>query len=98
VVAHPWLDAFDYGKRDGSADLDAMTAAGLDGIELWHPKQASPEVFAVIAEAVRRTGALPTPGSDDHSPNLEYVGTVGPAGPEAVALAARTRAAIARWR
>lgn len=58
VLAHPELyDSFDL--------LEELTGKGLDGVEVWHPRQTS-EASDRLAGYARQHGLLQTGGSDFH--------------------------------
>lgn len=62
VLAHPGL------LRKASW-IDVFARAGLEGIEVWHPKH-SPSVRAALIQAAGRLDLVPTGGSDYHGPNV----------------------------
>ena len=102
VVAHPWVQPYGRGsatKTKARRILDSLVAAGLDGIELWHPQQSDPAVSAELRAYAESRGLLLTAGSDDHTPDAGFVGTVLPPAAEAPALLERIlRAAADRRR
>ena len=62
VLAHPGL----------ARSLEAVSGyveAGLDGIEVWHPKHG-PGVQATCLELANRLGLVPSGGSDYHGPRV----------------------------
>jgi hypothetical protein len=71
VVAHPMLNL-------AEPEVDAVAAAGLDGIEVWHPKH-SQEQSRRLARMVQRLGLVATGGSDYHGPgrNRQEIASAG---------------------
>jgi 3',5'-nucleoside bisphosphate phosphatase len=68
VLAHPGRLPPDQRPRV----LQAALAAGIDGIEVWHP-QHDPALRDALADLVQRHGLLATGGSDyhgHHKPNI----------------------------
>ncbi len=61
VWAHPGKNIAKKGL------LDRMVAAGLGGLEAWHPNH-SPDLIAEIASQASRRGLVTTGGSDYHFP------------------------------
>lgn len=61
VVAHPLLNLADN-------QIEALAREGLDGIEVWHPKQ-DPGQRARLKRIADRHGLVSTGGSDYHGPN-----------------------------
>ena len=100
VVAHPWVQPYGRGnstKARAHRILDSLVAAGLDGIEIWHPQQNDPAVQSELRAYALPHNLLLTAGSDDHSADAGYIGSTLPPLAEAPALldrivtAARTR-------
>ncbi|MBC7814503.1 MAG: PHP domain-containing protein [Burkholderiales bacterium] len=60
VLAHPGL------LKDPASMIERLAPAGLDGIELNHPKN-SDEVREIVKRLTKRFGLLTTGGSDFHS-------------------------------
>lgn len=58
VLAHP-------GLYDSLAALPALVAAGLEGLEVFHPKHP-PETVATLERLAAAHGLVPTGGSDFH--------------------------------
>jgi predicted metal-dependent phosphoesterase TrpH len=101
VAAHPWVEPFDFGTADpamANAVIATLVEAGLDGLERWHPDQASTSAQALISDLCQRYGLIESAGSDDHRADLSALGRFGPTGPEALLALARLREAAARWR
>lgn len=87
VVAHPWISAYEEGKAGialGRQRLSAIIAAGVDALEIWHPSQDE-FARAELTTVVEANGLLVTGGSDDHSPDLRWLGTAVPHGAYAAA-------------
>jgi predicted metal-dependent phosphoesterase TrpH len=98
ILAHPWISPYDLGRRASGparALLMPLLAAGLDGLELWHPDQRDPAVAAEIAKVIADHGLLASGGSDDHTPDLGYLETMAPGDDIAVAALERLEQA---WR
>lgn len=85
VVAHP--GAFTEGDTLHEADLAPLVAAGLAGLEVFHPAhdQGLRSYFAGVAA---RLGLVATGGSDWHGPRGNRAGEAVEPGGEGVALAA----------
>lgn len=98
VVAHPWISPYERGGLEfaaARAALAPLLAAGLDGLELWHPDQRDAPAMAELADLAARHGLLVSGGSDDHTPGLIYLGSAVPAS----ATAARALEGLERaWR
>jgi hypothetical protein len=95
-VAHPWIEPYDFGRRDRTvarAMIAALAAAGLDGLERWHPDQVEGAVGRELARACRTHGLLSSAGSDDHRADLAAFGTALPAGIDGRPYLARLREA-----
>jgi predicted metal-dependent phosphoesterase TrpH len=71
VVAHPGQIRL---KQPGelAAFLASMRAAGLAGIEVWHPSH-DPDQRALVADLARRHDLLPSGGSDFHGDNKPHI-------------------------
>ena len=67
VLAHPGRSKGIYAIPATAADIAALAAAGLDGIEVFYPTHTA-EQRAFYAELARRHGLLVTGGSDSHGP------------------------------
>lgn len=97
IIAHPWPSAYDEGRTSmlaGRAVLAPIIAAGVDGVELWHPSQiADPAAFAEIASVASAHDLLVTAGSDDHSADLRWLGASSPLGADARRAIERLEAA-----
>ncbi len=76
VVAHPIFVPLQDGWAKGKRRLEHWAAAGLDGIEVFHPDQLGHALFADILGLTRALGLLVGVGSDDHSVDLGALGTV----------------------
>ena len=61
VVAHPVLNL-------PEGQVEALAGEGLDGIEVWHPKQDAGQ-RARLRRIADRLGLVSTGGSDYHGPN-----------------------------
>lgn len=68
VLAHPGRSKGIYAIPASEADIAAMVAAGLDGIEVFYPTH-SPEQRLFYADLAQRYGLLITGGSDSHGPH-----------------------------
>ena len=98
IVAHPWVQPYGRGrstKARARRILDSLVAAGLDGIELWHPQQSDPAVQAELLAYAGPRGLLLPAGSDDHSPAAGLIGTVAPGRAEGMAMLDRILRAAA---
>jgi predicted metal-dependent phosphoesterase TrpH len=62
VLAHP-------GLLRNAFWIDVFARAGLEGIEVWHPKH-SPSTRATLMQAAERLDLVPTGGSDYHGPSV----------------------------
>jgi 3',5'-nucleoside bisphosphate phosphatase len=62
VLAHPGLLA-------PPREIEACAEAGLDGLEVWHPRHAPPQRASFLAMA-ERLDLVPTGGSDYHGPGI----------------------------
>ena len=60
MVAHPALNL-------GETDVEALAREGLDGIEVWHPKQTAQQRLR-LEEIARGLGVIASGGSDYHGP------------------------------
>ncbi|MFV9504530.1 MAG: PHP domain-containing protein [Oscillochloridaceae bacterium umkhey_bin13] len=67
VLAHPGRSKGIYAIPADEADLAAMVAVGLDGIEVAYPSHTSAQV-AFYADQAERYGLLVSGGSDSHHP------------------------------
>lgn len=67
VLAHPGRSKGVYAIPAGEADIAAMKAIGLDGIEVYYPAH-SPEQQAFYRDIAIRHSLLVTGGSDSHGP------------------------------
>jgi len=70
VLAHPGRSKGVYAIPATAADLAAMAAAGLDGVEVFYPSHTA-EQRAFYLDLARRHGLLVTGGSDSHHPHQE---------------------------
>jgi predicted metal-dependent phosphoesterase TrpH len=61
VLAHPRSDGYEVANDV----IAGMAAAGLTGIEVWHPDQ-SPALRGRLRVLAADLGLVPTGGSDDH--------------------------------
>lgn len=89
VVAHPWIHPYENGKRKtkGRLLVGAWKAMhGLDGLELWHHDQTELHIEQLIRSEAAAVNLLVTAGSDDHSANLDNLGTPTPPAAEAEAV------------
>lgn len=68
VFAHP--AAASRGRVVSHEAIVEMTAAGLDGLEVWHPDH-SPEQVAAMTDLASRLGLLATGSSDFHGSNKD---------------------------
>lgn len=68
VLAHPGRSKGVYAIPATEADIAAMRAVGLDGIEVYYPAH-SPEQQAFYREIAQRYNLLITGGSDSHGPD-----------------------------
>jgi len=68
VLAHPGRSKGIYAIPATAADIAAMAAAGLDGIEVYYPSH-SEEQRAFYRDLTQRHKLLATGGSDSHHPN-----------------------------
>jgi predicted metal-dependent phosphoesterase TrpH len=68
VLAHPGRSKGIYAIPATAADIAAMAAAGLDGVEVYYPSH-SEEQRAFYRDLARRHKLLVTGGSDSHHPN-----------------------------
>lgn len=75
VVAHPIFVPLGDGWAAGQRRLERWAAAGLDGIEVFHPDQLGDERFEDILALTRTLGLLVGVGSDDHSAELGALGS-----------------------
>ena len=75
-MAHPIFVPLQDGWAKGKRRLEHWAAAGLDGIEVFHPDQLGHALFADILGLTRALGLLVGVGSDDHSVDLGALGTV----------------------
>jgi len=64
MVAHPALNLSD-------ADTEALAAAWLDGVEVWHPKHDRDQVER-LERLTRRLGLIASGGSDYHGPGRSH--------------------------
>ena len=62
VLAHP-------GLARSFEPVTAYTDAGLDGIEVWHPKHG-PSIQNTCLDLANRLGLVPSGGSDYHGPRV----------------------------
>lgn len=71
VVAHPALNL-------GESDTEALAREGLDGIEVWHPKQAHDQRER-LRQLTAKLGLVASGGSDYHGPgrNRHEIATSG---------------------
>jgi len=67
VLAHPGTPGYEVSGED----IAALTAAGLAGLEVWHPEQPAAEQARVQALA-GELGLAVTGGSDDHGALTGY--------------------------
>jgi len=83
VVAHPWVNVYERGtanRIEARRILTALVEAELDGLELWHHDQTcNPAAQAELTAFAQEHDLLLTGGSDDHSPDLEFLGSALPA-------------------
>ncbi len=84
VLAHPGL------LPNPAAMITRMVKAGLDGIEINHPKNP-PDVRALIAEMAARYGLITTGGSDFHAPEPDGSISLGTEAPPPGAVQALIR-------
>jgi predicted metal-dependent phosphoesterase TrpH len=101
LVAHPWIEPFDFGTADPEAAraiIAVLVEAGLDGLERWHPDQVSDEAQQTIAGLCRRYDLAESAGSDDHRADLSALGSMSPGGYEARQALTRLQAAAQRRR
>lgn len=68
VLAHPGRSKGIYAIPADEHDLAAMTAAGLDGVEVYYPTH-SPAQVALFGDLAARHGLLVSGGSDSHHPH-----------------------------
>lgn len=68
VLAHPGRSKGIYAVPATEADITAMRAVGLDGIEVYYPAH-SPEQQGFYREIAQSLGLLITAGSDSHGPS-----------------------------
>jgi hypothetical protein len=61
VLAHPRSEGYEV----SDAQIRALAAAGLTGLEVWHPDH-SPAVRGRLRVLAAGLGLIPTGGSDDH--------------------------------
>jgi predicted metal-dependent phosphoesterase TrpH len=61
VLAHPRSEGYEVSDRH----IHALAAAGLTGLEVWHPDH-SPAVRGRLRVLAAGLGLIPTGGSDDH--------------------------------
>jgi 3',5'-nucleoside bisphosphate phosphatase len=80
IVAHPVFVPLQDGWAKGKRRLERWAAAGLDGIEVFHPDQVHHERFDDILALTRSLDLLVGVGSDDHSADLGALGSVLAAG------------------
>jgi 3',5'-nucleoside bisphosphate phosphatase len=71
ILAHPGRSKGIYAIPADDADVAAMAAAGLDGIEVFYPAH-SPEQQARYLDLARRHRLLVTGGSDSHGPHQPF--------------------------
>ncbi len=67
VLAHPGRSKGVYAIPAAEADIAALAAAGLDGVEVFYPAHG-PEQERFYSALARRYGLLITGGSDSHGP------------------------------
>jgi predicted metal-dependent phosphoesterase TrpH len=97
VVAHPIYVPLQDGWLKGKRRLERWAAAGLDGIEVFHPDQLGHERFGDILALTRSLGLLVGVGSDDHSADLGALGTALPSNdPRAEAITEAWEVALGR--
>ena len=99
IVAHPWISPYDEGRQTKTKArrlLLELIGAGLDGLELWHHDQTAPAVQAEISQFAAAQGLLVSAGSDDHSLDLQHLGTALPAEIDGRPLLDKIRAAARR--
>ena len=67
VLAHPGREKSVYAIPADAADLVALVAAGLDGLEVYYPTHSAAQTAFYRAQAERH-GLLITAGNDSHGP------------------------------
>ena len=67
VLAHPGTPGYEV----PGDDIAALAAAGLAGLEVWHPEQPAAEQARAHTLATD-LGLVPTGGSDDHGALTGY--------------------------
>jgi len=102
IAAHPWIAPYDKGEADVAAARNTIrlwAEAGLDGLEVFHESATDPDVRDEIMAQAIANDLLITAGCDDHSPDLEFIGTALSADdPRAEAWLERILLAAARRR
>lgn len=96
VVAHPWISPYDRGRTETAiarSALASLIAAGLDGLELWHPDQQDPAVLTELSDLAASYQLLVSGGSDDHTETLAHLGSAAPPSDVAEVALARLEAA-----
>lgn len=68
VLAHPGRSKGMYAIPATAGDIEAMAAAGIDGIEVYYPAHSA-EQQAFYRDLARTHGLLITGGSDSHGPH-----------------------------
>lgn len=68
VLAHPGRSKGIYAIPASAAEIAALAARGLDGIEVYYPAHSQPQ-RAFYRELAERHGLLITGGSDSHHPS-----------------------------
>lgn len=102
MVAHPWIAPYVRGTAtvaSSRAAINGWARVGLDGLEVFHESAVDPAVRAEIMAQVLANELLISVGSDDHSEQLEYIGSALPAhDPRAEGWLAAIHAAAERRR
>ena len=107
VLAHPLTALYLVGQNRASATwqagaararerLGAWRAAGLDGLEVWAPRQEDAGFLAELLAVCAHLGLLATAGSDDHSADGSWLGRTGLPASEAAGRLAAFEAALVR--
>jgi predicted metal-dependent phosphoesterase TrpH len=70
VLAHPGRSKGIYAVPASADDIAALSALGLDGIEVYYPSHSA-ETRAFLLEQAQLHGLLVSGGNDSHHPSQE---------------------------